>query len=176
MKFPRNETYLHQVFEAARITEARDAAALLAALLKQLERTLLGYIAELTELEDGLLASGLLAAGDDTTALGLDKIFLVETTGSVLGSAVEDLSLGPDSLLRAAHHSGIVLARVAAVLAGSTTSICHFFLIETQKKSASNLENEEQLQDNSCCSSYCSTWSICIQAPIYTGIRRKRLR
>jgi hypothetical protein len=133
LKFPRNETYLHQVLGTG-IAETGNATALLAALLEQLEGTLLGDVAELAELQDGLLASGLLAAGYNATTLGLDQILLVETTGSVLGSAVENLGLGADSLLRATHHSGIVLTGRRAVLAGSTTSIGHFFLMETQKK------------------------------------------
>lgn len=114
--------FLHQVLGTG-IAETGNAATLLAALLEQLEGALLGHVAELAELQDGLLASGLLAAAYNATALGLDQILLVETTGSVLGSSVENLGLGADSLLRATF----LLAGVGTILAGSTTSICHLF-------------------------------------------------
>ena len=93
----------------------------LASLLEQLEGSLLGYVAHCAQLLDGLLASGLLATADDTTTLGLDQVLLVETTGSVLSGAVEDLGLGADSLDLAAHHSSVVLAS-AICATGSTTS------------------------------------------------------
>ena len=103
-------------------------AAALGALLEQLEGALLGYIAELAQAQDGLLASGLLAAADDASALGLDQILLLQATGSVLGGAVEDLGLGADGLdFGATLHGGIVLTS-AAVLAVGATSRSHSFL------------------------------------------------
>ena len=104
------------------------AAAALGALLEQLEGALLGYVAELAQAQDGLLASGLLAAADDASALGLDQILLLQATGSVLGSAVEHLGLGTQGLdLGATHHVGVVLAS-ATVLAAGATSRSHSFL------------------------------------------------
>lgn len=104
-------------------------AAALGALLEQLEGALLGYVAELAQAQDGLLASGLLAAADDASALGLDQILLLQATGSVLGGAVEDLGLGTQGLDLGAtlHRHGVVLTS-AAVLAVGATSRSHSFL------------------------------------------------
>lgn len=103
-------------------------AAALGALLEQLEGALLGYVAELAQAQDGLLASGLLAAADDASALGLDQILLLQATGSVLGGAVEDLGLGAQGLdLGATLHGGVVLTS-AAVFAAGATSRSHSFL------------------------------------------------
>lgn len=105
-----------------------STAAALGALLEQLEGALLGYVAELAQAQDGLLASGLLAAAHDAPALGLYQVLLLQPTGSVLGGAVVHLSLGAQGLdLGATHHVGVVLAS-AAVLAVGATSRSHSFL------------------------------------------------
>ncbi len=109
-------------------TYTGGAAAALGALLEELEGTLLGYIAQTAQAQDGLLASGLLAAADDASALGLDQVLLLQPTGSVLGGAVEYLGLGAQGLdLGATHHVGVVLAS-ATVLAAGATSRSHSFL------------------------------------------------
>ena len=96
-------------------------------LLEELEGTLLGDVAELTQLLDCLLARRVLAAADDATTLGLHQILLGEATGSVLGGAVENGRLGA--------HGGdlctsLLLALGLAILAGNvTTSICHLFYL-----------------------------------------------
>ena len=97
----------------------RNTTTLLAALLEQLEGTLLSDIAHSTQLLDGLLASSLLAAADDTTTLGLDQVLLVETTGSVLGTPVVNFGFRTDSL-HLTTHLRIILAS-AVCTAGSTT-------------------------------------------------------
>jgi hypothetical protein len=100
------------------------------------ELTLLGDVAELTEGLDGLLAGGVLLLGNNTASAGLHEVLLKETTGSVLGSAVEDFGLGADGLLvRTTFHCGHVVLASAAVF----TSDCHLFaflLLAATKKSA----------------------------------------
>lgn len=104
------------------------AAAALGALLEQLEGALLGHIAQTAQAQDGLLASGLLAAAYDASALGLDQVLLLQPTGGVLGGAVVHLSFGAQGLdLGATHHVGVVLAS-ATVLAVGATSRSHSFL------------------------------------------------
>jgi hypothetical protein len=44
----------------------------------------------------------------------------------VLGGAVEDFRLGTNSLDLATSLNIIVAARVVMILAGATTSVCHF--------------------------------------------------
>lgn len=103
-------------------------AAALGALLEELEGALLGYVAQTAQAQDGLLASGLLAAADNASALGLDQVLLLQATGSVLGGAVEDLGLGAQGLdLGATLHGGVVLTS-AAVFAAGATSRSHSFL------------------------------------------------
>jgi hypothetical protein len=104
----------------------KGAASTLALLAEEAELALLGNVAELTQTLDGLLARRLLTAADDTTTLGLHEILLSEATGSVAGSAVEDLRLGTYGLLRTTLHGDIVTACVATVLARVATSVCHF--------------------------------------------------
>jgi hypothetical protein len=109
-------------------SHARIATSLLGLLGEEAELALLGDVAHLTQTLDGLLASGLLAAGDNATTLSLYQILLGEATGSVLGSSVENFGLGTDRLDLATHHGTIVVAAsVAAVLARVATSVCHFY-------------------------------------------------
>ncbi len=91
-------------------------------LLEELEGALLGHVAELAQLLDCLLASGVLLAADDATTLGLHQILLGEATGSVLGGAVEDGCLG-------AHGGHLCTSLLLAFsLTGNVaTSICHLF-------------------------------------------------
>jgi hypothetical protein len=90
------------------------------------ELALLGDVAELAKVLDCLAACGLLAAGDNTPASGFHEILLVEATGSVLGSSVEDFGLGANGLhvARGVLASGVSLARCA------TSATSHFFLLE----------------------------------------------
>jgi hypothetical protein len=110
---------LHHIFKAA------FAASTLGLLREEAELALLGYIAQSAQLLDRLLTSRLLAAADNATTLSLHQILLVETTGGVLGSAMEHLGLGSYSL-HMATTSHVVTARVATVLARVATSISHF--------------------------------------------------
>lgn len=90
-------------------------------LLEELEGTLLSDVAHLAELLDCLLASGVLAAADDATTLGLHQILPSEATGSMLGGAVENSRLG-------AYSGDLGTAILLAVLARNVaTSICHLF-------------------------------------------------
>lgn len=85
-------------------------------LLKKLEGTLLGYIAQLLELLDCLQAGSVLPAADDATDLGLHQILLREATGRMMGGAVEYLGLGADSDLGSTIHG----------LASAILTFCHF--------------------------------------------------
>lgn len=77
---------------------ATTALALALALLrKEAELALLGDVAKLTQRLDGLLARSLLTTADNATTLGLHQVLTRQTTGSVLGSSVPDLSLCSNS-------------------------------------------------------------------------------
>jgi hypothetical protein len=65
-----------------------------AALLEQAEGALARLVALAGQELQGLLAGHHLAAADDATMLVLDEVLLLETTGRVLGSTVENLGLG----------------------------------------------------------------------------------
>ena len=111
--------------------EGRTATALLG---EEGELALLGDEAELTQGLDGLLAGSVLLLGNNAAGAGLHKVLLEETTGSVLGSAMEDFGLGADSLLESTpFHWHVVLASVAVF-----TSLDHFvfLLLARTKKSA----------------------------------------
>jgi len=82
-------------------------------LLEKSKLTLLGSVPQLTQTLDSLEASGVLATRNNLT-LVLHEILLLQTTGSVLGRAVPDLSLGSNSDLRTTHH----VHRVSVILAG----------------------------------------------------------
>ena len=66
-------------------------------LLEQLERPLASLVALAGQELQGLLAGSHLLAADDAAVLVLDEVLLGQTTGSVLGSAVEHLSLRANS-------------------------------------------------------------------------------
>ncbi len=116
-------------------THRGDRGTTTALLGEEGELALLGNESELTEGLDGLLAGGVLLLGNNTAGAGLHEVLLEETTGSVLGGAVEDFSLGADGLLvRATFHGHVVLASVTVF-----TSDCHLFaflLLAATKKSA----------------------------------------
>lgn len=100
-------------------------AATLGLLGEQGELTLLGHIASLAQALDGLLASSLLTAADDASALGLHQVLLGQATGSMLGGSVEDLGLGASRL----QGTTLLLTSVTAVLTRGATSITsHFYL------------------------------------------------
>ena len=87
-------------------------------LLKKLEGALLGDVAQLLQLLDSLLARSVLLARNDATLLG-------QATGSVLGSAVVNLSLGADSHLRTTNH----VVAIVAILASKVRSVrVHFYI------------------------------------------------
>ena len=90
-------------------------------LLEELERALLGDVAELTQLGDRLLASRVLLLADDAARLRLHQVTLLQATGRVLRRAVENLRLAADRSNLAA-----VLSGVASIL---TSNIRHFILI-----------------------------------------------
>lgn len=74
-------------------------------LLEELERALLGYVASLLQLRQRLLARGVLTLRYNAPLARLHQVLLDQATGSVLGGAVPDLSLGADRWeLRAATH------------------------------------------------------------------------
>ncbi len=78
-------------------------------LVEQAEGALLGLVALAGQVLQSLLAGGHLLAADDATVLVLHEVLLLQTTGSVLGSAVEHLSLGTNS-----NHLGHLIS-VAAI-------------------------------------------------------------
>lgn len=74
-------------------------------LLEELERALLGDVASLLQLSQRLLARGVLTLRYNAPLARLHQVLLDQATGSVLGGAVPDLSLGADRWeLRAATH------------------------------------------------------------------------
>ena len=94
-------------------------------LLEQLEGALLGDVARLLELSQSLLARRVLLLADNATLARLHQVLLGQATGSVLGGAVVDLSLGADSRRLAALH---ILARhVRGVSSIRRVRGVHFF-------------------------------------------------
>jgi len=77
---------------------AGDRGGLLGARLlgEELELTLLGDEAGLTQAVDGLEARGVLLLADDATLVGLHQILLLEATRRAKGGAVKYLGLGTD--------------------------------------------------------------------------------
>ena len=63
-------------------------------LLEEAESTLASLVALAGQELQGLLAGHHLATADDATVLVLDEVLLLEATGGVLGSTVENLGLG----------------------------------------------------------------------------------
>ncbi len=72
-------------------------------LLEQLEGALLGLVALAGQVLQSLLASSHLLATDNAAMLVLDEILLLQTTGGVLGSSVENLGLGANSYVKFRH-------------------------------------------------------------------------
>lgn len=66
-------------------------------LIEQTEGTLLGLVALASQVLQGLLASGHLATAHDAAMLVLNEVLLLQTTGRVLSSTVENLGLGTNS-------------------------------------------------------------------------------
>jgi hypothetical protein len=97
-------------------------------LLKKLEGALLGDVAQLLQLLDSLLARSVLLARNDATLLGLHQVLLGQATGSVLGSAVVNLSLGADSHLRTTNH----VVAIVAILASNVRSVAVHFYIHSE--------------------------------------------
>lgn len=82
-------------------SDLEEATALLlaggAVLLEEAEGTLASLVALAGQELQGLLAGHHLATADDAAVLVLDEVLLLEATGGVLGSTVENLGLGTDS-------------------------------------------------------------------------------
>ena len=78
-------------------------------LLEELERALLGNIAQLAQTHDSLLASRMLLLADDTALLRLHQVLLRQATGRVLGRAVVNLRRAANS-----HHLSTLLLAVLA--------------------------------------------------------------
>ena len=93
-------------------------------LLEELERALLGDVASLLQLSQRLLARRVLALGYNATLARLHQVLLDQATGSVLGGAVPDLSLGADRWeLRAAVHAHVHARARAHVLASTVVTV-----------------------------------------------------
>lgn len=76
-------------------------------LVEQTESTLLGLVALASQVLQGLLAGHHLLAANNAAVLVLDEVGLGETTGSVLGSTMENLGLGTN------RNLGHLILRVA---------------------------------------------------------------
>jgi hypothetical protein len=74
-----------------------------AVLAEQLEGSAPGLVALAGQILQGLLAGGHLPAADDAAVLVLHQVLLLQTTGGMLGSAVEHLSLRANSHLKLSH-------------------------------------------------------------------------
>lgn len=94
-------------------------------LFKQLKRALLGDIASLLQLAQGLEARGVLLLGHDAALLGLHQILLGQATGSVLGRTVVDLGLG-------AHcdHATLLLLALLLLLLILASVVRHFLYLQ----------------------------------------------
>jgi hypothetical protein len=82
-------------------------------LVEQAEGTLLGLVALAGQVLQGLLAGHHLLTADNTAVLVLDEVGLGQTTGSVLGSTMENLGLGTNS-----DHLGHLILRAAILTRG----------------------------------------------------------
>lgn len=80
-------------------------------LVEQTERALLGLVALAGQILQRLLAGHHLAAAYNAAVLVLDEVLLLQTTGRVLGSAMENLGLGTSGNFKLGH-----LIRRAAIL------------------------------------------------------------
>jgi hypothetical protein len=87
------DTYFSSLEEAATLLLTGAGAVL----LEEAEGTLASLVALAGQELQGLLAGEHLATADDAAVLVLDEVLLLETTGGVLGSTVENLGLGTDS-------------------------------------------------------------------------------
>ncbi len=83
-------------------------------LLEEAEGTLASLVTLTCEELEGLLAGHHLATADDATVLVLDEVLLLEPTGGVLGSTVENLGLRTDC-----HHLGHLIHWAAIFGCGS---------------------------------------------------------
>lgn len=92
--------------------------------MEKLEGALLGLVALGVKTLESLLTRSVLLLADDATLLGLHQILLGESTGSVLGSAVEHLGLGAHSDHLSTNHRRVVAVVVIAIL----TSGVHFYI------------------------------------------------
>ena len=77
-------------------------------LLEELERALLGDVAQLAQTLDGLLSRGVLLLADDAASLRLHQVCLLQTTGRVLSRTVENLGSATHR-----HHGATLLALLA---------------------------------------------------------------
>ena len=93
--------------------------------MEKLEGALLGLVALGVKTLESLLARGVLLLADDATLLSLHQILLGESTGSVLGGAVEHLGLGAHSDHLSTNHRGVVAAIVVVAI---LTSGVHFYI------------------------------------------------
>lgn len=82
-------------------------------LAEQLEGALLGHIAELAEALDRLLARRVLLLAHNATRLRLHQVLLRQTTGRVLGRAVENLGRAA----RGHHGAALLIIAIHAILA-----------------------------------------------------------
>ena len=99
MAFSRYRSFLLHV---APYRSLKKAATLLApgntaVLVEEVENALLGLVAPARQVLERLAASGLLLAADNAAVLVLNKVRLLETTGSVLRRSVKDLCFGANS-------------------------------------------------------------------------------
>ena len=95
-----------------------EEATLLAAsratvLVEQAERALLGLVALASKILERLLAGHHLATAYNAAVLVLNEILLLQTTGGVLGGAVENLGLGTSGNFKLGHLilRGAILTR-----------------------------------------------------------------
>jgi hypothetical protein len=105
---------------------------ILLSLLEELESALLGLVACVGEVLQGLLAQGGLAAAYDTAVLVLHQVLLGQTTGGVVRSAVEHLGLGADGQLMAVGLAGAALAASHRVVLASVSVAAvgvHFLIV-----------------------------------------------
>ena len=82
-------------------------------LVEQAEGALLGLVALAGQVLQSLLAGHHLAAANDAAVFVLDQILLLQTTGRVLGGAVEHLGLRTNS-----NHLGHLILRTAFLKRG----------------------------------------------------------
>lgn len=97
-------------------------------LLEELERALLGDVASLLQLRQRLLARGVLTLRYNAPLARLHQVLLDQATGSVLGGAVPDLSLGADrwELRAAVHARAHVLASTVVTVVTAGVHLLYF--------------------------------------------------